>query len=51
MLAAERAVAGAERLLVWRPVGQKLNADRAAMTLPLEDQARSRFFPMLFIPD
>jgi hypothetical protein len=40
VLAAEGALADAERLLGWRPVGYELDANRAAMTPALEDQAR-----------
>ena len=50
VLTAERALAGAERLLGWRPVGRQLHANRAAVTLALEDQARSdRFWHALRI--
>jgi hypothetical protein len=42
--AAEGALADAERLLGWRPVGYELDANRAAMTPALEDQARSDCF-------
>jgi hypothetical protein len=42
VLTAERALAGAERLLGWRPVGRQLQPNRSAVTLALEDHARSQ---------
>ncbi len=41
VLATERALARAEHLFVWRPVGRQLHANRTTVTLaPLEDHAR-----------